>query len=72
MVPKNPDIVIRDTPCFFRVGNEVFNFLLEIREISFHFDKVLIGAVSNEMVVVVLNPLQFVYEDYGVADLSIF
>jgi hypothetical protein len=43
----------------------------EVREIPLYFDEVLFGAVGQEEVVVVLNPLQLMTDDHGTAELPV-
>ena len=50
----------------------MFDLLFETEETPFHLNEDLVRAVGREEVVVVLDPLQFVDEDYGVADLPAF
>lgn len=71
MIPKSPNAVVCDPFCFFGIGNEVFNLLLEIREISLHFHEILVGAISDEEIMVVLDPLHFVNDNNRAANLSI-
>ena len=72
MVSESPDTIVCYSLRLFRVCDEILDFLFEVGEVSFDFDEVLVGAIGSEEVVMVLDPLHFVDEDYGVADLSVF
>ena len=72
MISESSNAVVCDSFCFFWVGDEMFDLHFEIGEIPFHLNEVLVRAVGRKEVVVVLDPLQFVDEDYGVADLPAF
>jgi hypothetical protein len=72
MISKSPDAIVGDSFCFFRMGDQVLDFLLEVGEIPFDLDEVLVGAIGNKKIVMMLNPLHFVNDDNRIADLSIF
>ena len=72
MISKSPDAVVGDSLCFFWMGDKVLDLFLEIGEISFDFNEILIVAVGSEEIVVVLDPLQFVDEDDAMTDLPVF
>lgn len=62
MFSESLDAVVCDPFRFLRVANKEFHFLLEIREVPFNFDEILIGAIGDEDVVIMLDPLQFVHD----------
>lgn len=55
-----------------RVGAQVSHLVGQVGEVALHFDVVLRIAVGAEEVVVMLDILQFVGDDNGVACLAVF
>jgi hypothetical protein len=53
------------------VTQQIVHRAREVREIPLDFDEVLFGAVGQEEVVVMLNPLQFMTYDHGATELSV-
>lgn len=64
--------VVGDALGFFRVVEQVLHGGGEVGEVALDFDKILIGAVAAEEVVVVLDPLQLVRDNDGAAELAVF
>jgi hypothetical protein len=71
-LPECFDAVVCNPLRFFRVCEKLQNLRLEIREVSFNFDVVLLRAAGNKKVVVVLDPLQLVNYDDRATGLSVF
>lgn len=71
MISKSFNTVVGDPLCFFWVDDEIFDFSFKIREVSLHFDEILVGTTRDEKIVVMLDPLHFVNNNHRVAYLTI-
>jgi len=69
---EDSDVVIRDALRLLGVRKEIVHGVGQIGEVALDLDKVLLLAGREEEVVVVLDPLEFVRDDDGAAELAVF
>lgn len=66
------DAIVCNALGLFGVREQIFHGCLEVGKVSFDFDIVLCRTICDEEVVMMLDPLQFVADNYRAAELPVF